>query len=64
MILNFLVTKLSFYVTNSFNKLSRSLCEPKSPYTLLITTIQLLKKFEIKLKLHKLRYKLKLGIDY
>ena len=63
MIFDFLVTKLSFNVTNSFNKLSRSLCEPKSPYTILLTT-QLLKKFEIKLKLHKLRYGIKLGIDY
>ena len=47
----FLISRLCFKVSKSFVKLSGSLSELKSPCDLTITTIQLIKKFEIKLKI-------------
>ena len=50
-------------ITNSFYKLFGSLCEPRSPYHPLETTIKLNENFEIKAELHILKQIWKLEIN-
>ena len=54
-VFEFFDTKLTFKVSKSFYKLSRSLSVLKSPWITMITTIQLTKKFEMKVKIATLR---------